>query len=116
MKKTTYIFLFSIVLFLTTFSQNLWSAPWVSYPSANQTEYGVYHFRKAIELREVPSKFVVHVSADNRYNLFVNGTRACYGPAKGDLKTYKYDVIDIAPYLKKGKKEKQQGKQPLLKE
>jgi len=97
------IFIFSMGLLLSAFSQNSSPSPWVSYPSANQTEYGVYHFRKTILLNAVPSKFVVQVSADNRYNLFVNGTRVCYGPAKGDLKTYKYDVIDIAPFLQSGK-------------
>jgi len=78
-------------------------APWISFPSANVTEYGVYHFRKSFELEMVPDQMVINVSADNRYNLFVNGVRVCYGPAKGDLKTYKYDVIDIAKYLKPGK-------------
>mgnify|MGYP001800227314 CR=1 FL=1 len=32
----------------------------------------------------------------------MNGQRVCYGPAKGDLKTYKYDIIDIAPFLQEG--------------
>ncbi|MFV0379120.1 MAG: alpha-L-rhamnosidase C-terminal domain-containing protein [Mangrovibacterium sp.] len=78
-------------------------APWIAYPSANNTVYGVYHFRHSFDLDQVPEKLLIHVSADNRYNLFVNGTRVCYGPAKGDLKTYKYDLIDIVPFLKKGK-------------
>ena len=77
-------------------------APWISYPSANVTGYGVYHFRKAFQCAKAPESLIVHVSADNRYNLFVNGRRVCYGPAKGDLKTYKYDIIDIAPYLNDG--------------
>ena len=79
------------------------NAVWYSYPSANNTTYGVYHFRKNIQLQEIPDKLELMVSADNRYNLFVNGQRVAYGPAKGDLKTYKYDVVDIAPYLKSGK-------------
>lgn len=87
----------------SAFAQKNSPAPWISYPSANITEYGVYHFRKTFELDKVPSTLVIHVSADNRYNLFVNGERVCYGPAKGDLKTYKYDVIDIARFLKPGK-------------
>ena len=91
-----------ILIFLSILS-NAQPAPWVSYPSANQTAYGVYHFRKTFDLEKVPEKLVIHVSADNRYNLFVNGQRVCYGPAKGDLQTYKYDVIDIAPFLKPGK-------------
>jgi hypothetical protein len=103
MKKQLITF---IILFLggvSLFAQKSLPAPWISYPSANITEYGVYHFRKAFELDKVPTAFVIHVSADNRYNLFVNGKRVCYGPAKGDLKTYKYDVIDIARFLKPGK-------------
>jgi len=76
--------------------------PWISYPSANNQIYGVYHFRKNFELDQVPEKLLIHVSADNRYHLYVNGQRVSYGPAKGDLNTYKYDVIDIAPFLNQG--------------
>ena len=92
-----------IVAFGICMNSNAQNAPWISYPSANQTNYGVYHFRKTCDVQEVPEKLVIHVSADNRYNLFVNGDRVCYGPAKGDLQTYKYDVIDIAPFLREGK-------------
>jgi hypothetical protein len=92
------VFLATIVI-----AQNKQPAPWISFPSANVTNYGVYHFRKSFDLEKVPEKLVIHVSADNRYNLFVNGERVCYGPAKGDLKTYKYDVIDISKFLKPGK-------------
>ncbi|MFO7990562.1 MAG: hypothetical protein R6U16_13845, partial [Desulfotignum sp.] len=95
----------SVAFILMGFS-SIWStaqnAPWISYPSANQTNYGVYHFRKSFDLNEVPEELVIHVSADNRYNFFVNGKRVCYGPAKGDLQTYKYDIVDIAPYLQSG--------------
>ena len=92
-----------VIIQLSGNAQTKYSAPWISYPSANVTQYGVYHFRKSFDLGKVPDQLVIHVSADNRYNLFVNGERVCYGPAKGDLKTYKYDVIDIAPYLEEGK-------------
>ena len=95
----TYLVLLSVFFSFLTFAQ---PAPWVSYPTANQTAYGVYHFRKTFDLENVPEKLNIHVSADNRYNLFVNGNRVCYGPAKGDLQTYKYDIIDIAPFLKSG--------------
>jgi alpha-L-rhamnosidase len=93
-----FLFLFAAVT-QKVFSQE---APWISYPTANQTSFGVYHFRKTFNIGEVPPKLVVQVSADNRYNLFVNGHRVCYGPAKGDLQTYKYDAVDIAPFLQPG--------------
>ncbi len=49
-----------------------------------------------------PAKFVVHVSADNRYRLFVNGKVVCSGPARGDLYNWYFETIDIAPYLQTG--------------
>jgi alpha-L-rhamnosidase len=63
--------------------QKAYEAPWIAYPTASVTDYGVYHFRKTINVDKIPEKLVVHVSADNRYNLLVNGERVCYGPAKG---------------------------------
>lgn len=51
----------------------------------------------------MPAALPVQVSADNRYELFVNGERVSFGPAKGDLITYKYDELDIAPFLRPGK-------------
>lgn len=101
--------MFRYLILLLILSQSLLTAqkaqpePWISYPTANADTYGVYHFRKNFELTDKPAKLVVHVSADNRYELFVNGERVCFGPAKGDLQTYKYDVIDIAPFLQSGK-------------
>jgi len=84
-------------------AQEKYNAPWISYPTASVTDYGVYHFRKSFSIEDMPNNLLVHLSADNRYHFFVNGQRVSYGPAKGDLKTYKYDVVDIAPYLKSGK-------------
>ncbi len=103
MRKIVLTTIFILSIANLSFAQEKQPALWISYPSANVTEYGVYHFRKTFDLEKVPEQLVVHVSADNRYNLFVNGESVCYGPAKGDLKTYKYDVIDIAPFLHVGK-------------
>lgn len=102
-KKSSITIFLLIIAQIWSLAQDHYDAPWISYPSANVTDYGVYHFRKSFELAEIPQELIIHVSADNRYNLFVNGQRICYGPAKGDLHTYKYDVIDIAPFLKEGK-------------
>ncbi len=59
-------------------------------------------FRKTFELTEKPARFVVHVSADNHYRLFVNGTYVTRGPARGDLSHWFYETLDIAPYLSAG--------------
>jgi hypothetical protein len=79
-----------------------WPASWITCPGAQQREYGVYHFRKTISIDNLPAKFIVHVSADNRYRLFVNGKAVCNGPARGDLYNWYFETVDIAPYLQKG--------------
>lgn len=79
-----------------------WNASWVTCPDVAPRDYGVYHFRKNLKLAEKPASFIVHVSADNRYRLFVNGAAVCSGPARGDLYNWYFETIDIAPYLKAG--------------
>jgi len=80
-----------------------WTASWINCPDVPQRDYGVYHFRKILDLASAPVKFIVHVSGDNRYRLFVNGTSVCSGPARGDLANWNFETVDIAPYLMKGK-------------
>ena len=79
-----------------------WDADWISCPDVSLYDYGVYHFRKNFKLDRQPESFVVNVSADNRYRLFVNGTPVCYGPARGDLNHWYFETVDIASLLKAG--------------
>ena len=65
--------------------QKRWRAYWIAAPGASPQGYGVYHFRKQLHLAEKPGHYRVHVSADNRYQLFVNGTMVSLGPAQSDL-------------------------------
>lgn len=83
-------------------TDGFWDAFWITHPTASSYDYGVYHFRKSFNLKEIPSKFVVHVSGDNRYKLFVNGKETCLGPARGDLQHWRFETIDIAAHLKEG--------------
>lgn len=68
-----------------------------------QEDDGVFYFRKVIELESVPASFVVHVSADARYKLYVNEKQVCWGPAVGDIENWNYETVDLAPFLIKGK-------------
>jgi len=82
-----------------------WPASWIACPGAAQREYGVYHFRKSFLLDRKPDKFIIHVSADNRYRLLVNGHAVCSGPARGDLGHWNFETIDISSYLQAGQNE-----------
>jgi alpha-L-rhamnosidase len=79
-----------------------WDAYWITTPGAYK-DYGVYHFRKPFLLTAKPASFIVHVSADNRYKLYVNGVLVSLGPARGDLFHWNFETADIAKYLQAGK-------------
>lgn len=83
--------------------QKRWPAFWITVPNESPDGYGVYLFRKAIELNARPATFTIHVSADNRYKLFVNEKLVSLGPARGDLSHWNFETVDIAPYLTAGK-------------
>lgn len=80
-----------------------WPATWITCPGVPQRDYGVYHFRKTFSLEKKPGRFVIHVSADNRYRLFVNGVAVLSGPARGDKFNWYFETIDIGSFLKPGK-------------
>ena len=110
MNRKSIIFLLSLCCCASLFSQPIndtllhdyWKASWISCPGIAQRAYGVYHFRKQFDLPAKPERFVVHVSADNRYRLFVNGEAVCSGPARGDLAHWNFETVDIAQYLHSG--------------
>ena len=79
-----------------------WNARWIHPAGAPPHDYGVYHFRRSFQLDTKPAKFEVHVSADSRYELFVNGVKVSTGPARGDLYHWRYETVEIAPHLAAG--------------
>ncbi len=80
-----------------------WLAEWCGNPDGPGSDPAAFLFRRVFNLEKQPEKFVVHVSADQRYHLYVNGTRVAYGPARGDLLHWRYETVDIARWLKAGK-------------
>lgn len=80
-----------------------WHSQWITVPGASNDGYGVYLFRKTIDISTKPNKFIIHVSADNRYKLFINKKLVSMGPARGDIAHWNYETIDIAAYLNAGK-------------
>src|SRR5215212_1960937 len=76
-----------------------WKAAWIQVPGEPSNGYGVYLFRKKLDLNVKPSAYLIHISADNRYKLFVNEKLVSLGPARGDITHWNYETIDIAPFL-----------------
>jgi hypothetical protein len=83
--------------------QQRWDASWITASDVPQRDAAVLHFRKIINLTRKPEHFVVHVSADNQFLLYVNQHWVGFGPAHSDLAHWRYETYDLAPFLNSGK-------------
>jgi alpha-L-rhamnosidase len=77
-------------------------ANWIAPPGMPPDSFGVFHARRAFDLAAKPARFLVHVSADNRYRLYVNGTQVSSGPQRSDQMHWRYETVDLAPLLRAG--------------
>ncbi len=80
-----------------------WKANWIAPQDVNLKDFGVFHFRKNFDLSQKPNTFIINVSGDNRYRIFVNGNFIGAGPARGDVMHWNFETYDISQYLQKGK-------------
>src|SRR5258705_1247996 len=85
-------------------------ASWIAPPGVAGDSFTVFHLRRSFDLAAVPKRFVVHVSADNRYRLYLNGgyvallyERASSGPQRSDVTHWRYETVDLAPRLRRGR-------------
>ena len=79
-----------------------WEAQWISAPDGPIRDYDVLYFRKPLSLPSLPAHYLVDISADNRYELHINGKRVSAGPALADVHHWRYETVDLAPYLRAG--------------
>ncbi len=77
-------------------------AKWIT--ALGATEHGpqVILFRKTISFDTLPARYLANVSADNRFQLYVNGQRVGEGPARGDRTHWRYESFDLRPFLRRG--------------
>ncbi|RPJ64545.1 MAG: alpha-L-rhamnosidase [Acidobacteria bacterium] len=75
--------------------QGVWPAFWVRCPSATQPPLvTAYRLRFALE---TAGKARLHVSADERYELFLDGQRIGRGSERGNLEHWFYETYEIQP-------------------
>lgn len=78
-------------------------AVWIAPGGIPGDSFVVFHARRIFELRSTPAHLIVHVSADNRYRLFVNGTSVAMGPQRSDVAHWRYETVDLAPWVRTGR-------------
>lgn len=75
---------------------------WITHPDARSTPV-VLHFRRSLELVQVPRTLPVTITADSRFVLLVNGSRMASGPSAGTAASWRYSTLDLAPRLVPGR-------------
>ncbi len=77
-------------------SSMIWS------PAAPAGTQAYVAFRKSFDLDGKPSSAPLHLFADSRYLLWVNGKHVLRGPCRFNPKRPEFDTLDIAPHLRAG--------------
>ncbi len=73
---------------------------WLKSAPVGQQVYAA--FRKQFELAEVPRTGVLHLFADSRYILWINGQYVERGPGRFDPIAPEYDILDVTSRLRPG--------------
>ncbi len=79
-----------------------WNCQWITHPTIDPAAHNLLHFRNTFQMEDVPESYIIHISADNRYRLYVNEKEVCYGPQMGDMRHWRYESLDLAPFLQEG--------------
>lgn len=79
-----------------------WRAHYAWTPERGGPGLSVRFFRRVFNASADTKSLRVHVSADSRYRLWLNGQHVGFGPAKGSLARYHFETYDLAPLLRPG--------------
>lgn len=80
------------------------NSQWIWPESHNWDIHNSYAlFRKPFTLTTVPPRAPLFITADQSYQLYVNGQYVNRGPARGFQSHWPYDEVDVRAYLKPGK-------------
>ncbi|MCG3178711.1 MAG: hypothetical protein BIFFINMI_01040 [Phycisphaerae bacterium] len=72
-----------------------WPARWIAVPGWRPDDPGVWAYRLAFEAEQAAT-VRLHVSADERYRLFLDGQPIGAGPERGDQENWFYESYDLA--------------------
>jgi len=75
---------------------------WITHADVGTRTPIVLQFRRELQMDRAPASLPVTVTADNRFILFVNGSRVASGPSTGTVTSWRYATVDLAPHLRKG--------------
>ena len=75
---------------------------WTPLPADEAGRKMCVAFRKQFTVPEEPAKAELHVFADARYLLWINGRYVVRGPSRFHPRRPEYDTVDVKPWLRRG--------------
>ena len=76
------------------FQRGSWPASWVQHPEVKGTDPAVMAYRREFSL-EAETTVRLHVTADERYELFLDGQRIGRGSERGDRHCWFFETFDL---------------------
>ena len=71
------------------------NAKWITVQDYSPEHQYYFLAAKSWNIGAVPEKTMIQITADCRYNLFINGSYIISGPVRGTAKLQYYDEIDL---------------------
>ena len=78
-----------------------WRAQWIWLDE--KLEADVLLARSPFSCEQAPKEALLRISASSKYELYINGSYICQGPARSAPHHQSYDILQVAAILKKGK-------------
>ena len=78
-------------------------AKWIWLQAAQRDKNSYACFRRAFDLAEVPASAKVRITADSRYELYVNGAFVGHGPVRSWPSPWPVDEYDVRHLLRAGR-------------
>ncbi|TWT78889.1 Bacterial alpha-L-rhamnosidase [Planctomycetes bacterium CA13] len=78
-----------------------WRASWIWMPNGDEAD--MLLARKDFMLADQPEQAMLSITASSRFQLFINGSYFCNGPARCAPHHQSFDVLDVATRLRKGR-------------
>lgn len=79
-----------------------WDACWINLPMQELSGPRYRCYRKTFFLKKQDGKVFLHITAENSYDLFLNGRRIARGPAAAPPEFKRYDSFRVDPFLADG--------------
>jgi hypothetical protein len=77
-------------------------AKWIGTQRKDGFTIETSYFKTIFDVPQTMDKAILHISANTRYCLYVNGIELIHGPCRGDHWHHFCDEVDVAQYLKQG--------------